>query len=54
MGSLGVCEVKLIFFLLTGWINSIFLECKLIPPSLLLLLAPYFKSPFIGEPIELS
>ena len=34
---------------LIGWINDIFLECKQIPPYLLLLFAPYLRSPFMGD-----
>lgn len=35
----------------TGWMNSMRLAWRDIPPSRLLRLAPYFKSPFIGWPV---
>mgnify|MGYP007113998951 CR=1 FL=1 len=38
----------------TGCIKCICLACSDIPPSGLERFAPYFKSPFIGEPIFAS
>jgi hypothetical protein len=50
--SLGVGAITEISSLETGCINVIFLACRWMLPSLLLLLKPYFKSPFIGKPIN--
>gem|GEM_PF-3318068 len=47
----GTGAVIFISSLLTGWMNSSILACRLMPPSGLERGAPYFRSPFIGTPI---
>ena len=51
MISLGIGAVILIFSLVVGWVNSMLYANKSIPLSLLLLLAPYLRSPLIIHPI---
>lgn len=52
--SEGVGAIRIISSLVTGCVNTNFLACKCIPPSGLLLSKPYFKSPFMGEPMAES
>ena len=42
------------FCLLTGCMNSMECDCSEIPPSGLERLAPYFRSPLIGQPMFAS
>lgn len=54
MFSMGVGAVTVTGSLRVGCINVICLACRLILPSGLERRAPYFKSPFMGHPIEES
>ena len=49
--SVGGVEFITISFLLTGCLNSIFFVVNELKKSLLERLEPYFKSPFIIQPI---
>ena len=52
--SSGVGAVMQSSSLVTGCVKTNFRACKCMPPSGLLLSKPYFKSPFIGQPIAES
>ena len=52
--SEGIGAIRIISSLVTGWVKTNFRACKCIPPLGLLLSKPYFKSPFIGEPMAES